>query len=150
MGEKIAKHSLKEVQVLFLEMHYDIWVEFEHPDGGTILTGKSEYSPEDWGHAEDGTYHYFGAGGVQAEGTVKEETGWAWVWRDPADPDENPYTGVFKTEQEAFQDAFDELYVNWEEENRLGTADDWYCYADRHNLNDQFIDRILTADNSHI
>jgi len=134
---------------LFLRIEEDTYVEFESNDGTQILH-ESDYAPDDWGHSCEGTYHYFGSGGVQAEGRITKTEGWTWLYRDMADPDEIILSCVFPTKQEAFEDAMNTLYFPWDKEDRLDTLSDWCDFAHNHGLDDTFIDSTLVVDNVHL
>jgi len=135
--------------MLFLEIVYDEWVTFEAPDKGEITIPKSEYEPEAYGHSPDGHYTHPGSGGVYMDDTIHVEKGWCWIWNDPAEVDEKYWSGVHPDRQDCYDEAFTNLYLQWEPEDRLGTVADWYNYAYDNKLSDKVIDVSLTADNSH-
>jgi len=106
------------------------WYEFEH-NGQARTIPSVAYVPSEWGHV-NGEYTYFGAGGVQATGKVKKEEGWCWRWEESEEL--HPWNGMFDSMQEAFDDAFNNLYVELSYRDKESAYKGWQDYAREHNL----------------
>ena len=112
------------------------WYEFDHNGTDTILPYE-EYNADDYGH-EDGQYNVAGAGGVVMSSYVEESEGFCWYWFD--ENQDNRWSGIHKTHQECFDEAFENLYVQCQENDREGGLVDWYAYASFHDLSTKDID----------
>jgi len=128
--------------MLFLEIYHDHWYSFEDFGGTPTTVSQHEYDPVVYGHI-NGAYTGYGAGGVQFTKPVVKETGWGWLWKDPASPDENLVSQIYDTHQECFEDACRLLFLECEPEDRLGDLLDWQQYAQLHGLDTTFIERTL-------
>jgi hypothetical protein len=132
---------------LNLELTPGQWVIFTDRNGHYTVLPAEDYNPDNWGHKPNGEYLECGAGGVYFTNYVQRQMGWCWKYIE-SDKD-NPYSDPFKTKQEAFDDAWNELYASWEDKDRTGSLDDWYAYCNEHELSDHVIDVTVSADNSH-
>jgi len=121
--------------LMFLHIQQDNWVEYEDHEGNPVIVARREYDPDELRHTlnEKGEYEYTvpGTGGVFFSAPVHESEGYCWWYQDPAWADEPVLSGVYHDKQEAFEDAFNTLYNEWDDESRLGTLDEWRTYAEQ-------------------
>jgi hypothetical protein len=53
-------------------------------------------------------------------------------------------------EQQAFEDAMNDLYFQYHKGYRLGKLADRYEFAEKHNLDTKFINTTISCDNDHL
>ena len=66
------------------------------------------------------------------------ENGYYWQHPCPLSNEILSATSPAYTRQEAFEDAMNDLYFQYEGSDRIGTLDEWYEFAHRHSLDEKY------------